>query len=332
MAFIGCEILKPPVRTSTGSWRKGAIILSATDHVCRGRPDIKDFFYIVERRGWSGMTNSNWSDVKFVEDRDTWRATAERYPNAILLDLGAADFVSTANFRPLAVPKTYTAIHIANWNAFKRHGLFLAAAALLPEHRFVKFGHFASGGTEKELALKEKVIAVANRRTPNVELPYAELTTNEGLPMQETELNRIINQCRVGVITSRDEGINKFKMECMAADIPVLVASDACTPLRKHVNRRTGLLFEPTARGLADAMLEVLARSVEFRPRQYVLEHTGSARSSRALQNALNELCQRDGHEPYFECIQWDGRRQHWGEIVFEAIGNAIHAAETAVI
>lgn len=326
VAFIGCEILKPPVRTAAGSLRKGAIILSATDHVCRGRPDIKEFFYIVERRGWSGMTNSKWSDVKFVEDTDTWEATAELYPGAVLLDLGAADFVSLDHFTPLAVPKTYTAIHIAQWSGFKRHGLFLAAAALLREHRFLKFGHFASGGTDKELELREKVVAVAKRNTPNVDLPYSGLTTNEGLPMGATELNRIINGSQMGVIASRDEGINKFKMECMAADIPVLVPSDACTPLRKHITPETGLLFEPTPRGLADAMLRVLERRAEFHARQYVLERTGSSRSSQMLQNALNECCRRDGYAPYFQGIQWDGRRQIWGEATFRAIGEAIKA------
>lgn len=328
MAFIGCEILKAPVRTGPRSVQKGAIILSATDHVCQGRPDIREFFYIVERRGWSGMTNSSWSDVKFVEDRDTWQATVERFPHVMLLDLGAADFVSTDNFRPLSLPKTYAGIQIANWNAFKRHGLFLAAAALLPQHRFLKFGHFPARGSEKELALREKVLAVARKRTPNVDLPYADLLTNVGLPMagEEAELNRIINGCQIGVVTSQDEGINKFKMECMAADIPVLVASDACTPLRKHVTSETGLLFEPTPRGLAAALLDVLARRAEFHPRQYVLGHTGSALASRALQDALNERCRRDGHAPYFEDIHWDGRRQQWGEVVFETIGKAIAA------
>lgn len=50
---IGCEVLKPPIRAGADSIQKGVIILTFADEVCRARPDIRDFFYIVERRGAS---------------------------------------------------------------------------------------------------------------------------------------------------------------------------------------------------------------------------------------------------------------------------------------
>jgi hypothetical protein len=49
---------------------------------------------------------------------------------------------------------------------------------------------FVSGGTDEELALRAKVIGVT-KRTPNVDVPYTDLPTNAGLPMEETELNQI---------------------------------------------------------------------------------------------------------------------------------------------
>ena len=38
------------------------------------------------------------------------------------------------------------------------------------------------------------------------------------------EINDWINRARVGVLTTGSEGINRFKMECIAADRPIVVA------------------------------------------------------------------------------------------------------------
>jgi glycosyltransferase involved in cell wall biosynthesis len=326
--MIGCTILAPP-RVENATIRKGAVILTDGDDICRALPDVRSHFFIIERRGWRGMNKARCADIKMVEDLTTWEKTRRRFPGVILLDIASADFVDPDVFQPLGKERIYTGIQIARWDRFKRHELFVRAAGLLPEHRFLKFGHFALRGTPAEKRLREKIISLAERLRARIEFPDAEAESNQDLRFSAKRVNRLINQCRMGILTSRDEGINKFKLECMSAGVPVLVPDDACPPLRKHVTPETGLFYKPSPAGLAKAVRICLETYPAFRSRDYVLENTGCRRSVFKLRHALAELCAREGVKPYFQDVFWDGRRHFWGERALDELRRAI-AGEVA--
>jgi len=313
--LISAVILKAPTYEYS-KINKGAIILNGPDEVCRKIYNLKDHFYIVERRGWRGMNTAQSADIKLVEDLSTLEETKLRFPNTILLDLAPADFVDINRFRPLNIRKEYAGIQIARWSSFKRHELFVKGVSLLPRKRFVKFGHYAKGGNSFELTLKRKVIKLARELVANLDFPYANLDSNSSLPNSHEEINLHINKARMGVITSRMEGVNRFKMECMAANIPVLVPSDTSYPTMKHINEHTGVLFKPNPQCLSEAISFVESRYDRFRPREYVMKHTGHKNSLRKLADALNKLAIRDRTKPHFDNIYWDGRNQSmiWGD------------------
>ena len=98
MGYYSMKILKEPEGKN-----KGALILSQVDSVVSTLPFIKDKFYLIERRGWRGINESIYANIKLVEDLSFWDETLEKFPESICLDIGPADFVDTEAFKPLLI-------------------------------------------------------------------------------------------------------------------------------------------------------------------------------------------------------------------------------------
>jgi len=324
--YTGVTILKEP-KKKRGKVTKGAIILSYVDQAKEIIPELKEYFYIIERRGWRGINRSKTADIKLIDDLSTWEGTKKRFPNALLLDIGAPDFVDTEVFRPLGVKRDYDGIQISSWDSFKRPFLFIRGAALIPHRRFLKLGHYSHRGThQREIALRNACLAMAKNLGANIEFPFGNIDSNEEMPQGKEDINMYLNRAKVGILTTKVEGINRFKMECLSANIPVLVPADASYPTKKHINDETGLLFEPTPKGLAEAIEYALSHLDKFNPREYVLKNTGINKSLKKLKEALRSLCERDGAEFIFDNIYWDGRNQSilWGRTAIKKIKEVI--------
>ena len=238
--YISGRILKNPERTKKGTIIKGAIILSQIDHVIQSLPYIKDYFYTIERRSWRGLNESVHADIKLIEDLSFWDETIKKFPNAICLDIGPADFVDTESFYPTGEEKKYTGIQISSWDSFKRPFLFVSACALLPHRNFIKIGHFVRNGNPEEIAIRDQCLELTEKSGANIVYPYGSQNDNHLMPKSKKEVNKMLNSVSIGILTSQVEGINRFKMECLSANIPFLVAKDAAYPTKKHINDSTG--------------------------------------------------------------------------------------------
>lgn len=317
---LSVAILDEPV--VHGSWvEKGVIITNRCDDVCALVPDIQKRFYLVERYGWDGLSYQRSADIKLIEDLSTLEQAKSLFPETICLPFANADFVDTDVFRPLPVEKTYLGIQIAAWEPFKRHDLFIRGVALLPEKRFLKFGHFWRKNSRSR-ALRQRTIRLAKHLAAPIDFPFQRARINRELPQTAEAVNVLINTASLGILTSGTEGTSRFKMECLAADIPFLVPEDACQPVKKHINSRTGVFFRPTPQGLADAILYVEENYETFSPRAYILEHTGKKIALDQLRRALRTLAVRDGSTKTFDQIDWDGRNQSllWGAEALQAL------------
>ena len=323
--MISVAILKKPTKNK-GTIVKGAIILSKCDKTCELIPKLKEYYYLIERRGWEGMNDQKAADIKLVEDSRTLEETRKIFPEAILLDLAGGDFVDTEKFKPLNLKKEYTGIHISSWQRFKRHKLFVEGVSLLPEKKFIKFGHFPDGGSKEENELRRDILNLSKKLGANIEYLSNYLANNEGLPSESEEINILINKSKMGILTTKVEGLNRFKMECLAANIPVLVPKDASEPTKKYINDKTGVLFEPTPEGLAKAIEYVESNYSQFFPRDYLLSNTGVHNSLKKLKDVLNKLVEKEESKQNFDDIYWDGRNQGmlWGKKAIEEIKKTI--------
>lgn len=317
IGYYSLKVLKEPEGKS-----KGALILSQVDNVVSQFPSLKRKFYLIERRGWRGINESEYADIKLVEDLSYWDETLSKFPQSICLDIGPADFIDTEEFKPLGIEKKYVSIQVSHWTDFKRPEMFIRAASLLPNRRFLKLGHFVEGGSDLEYQLRDNCIRLAKRLGADVDFPYAKAQHNNDFPSSKEIMNHYINLAQIGVLTTKVEGINRFKMECLSTGLPVLVPADTSYPTKKHINENTGELFEPTPEGLANTIEKVLLNLGKYQPREYILNNTGKPIALRKLKRALEVLCSRDGIDFRFEDIDWDGRNQSltWGENVFETL------------
>jgi len=314
--MISLGLLRAPV-IKKERINKGAIILSDVDLVVERFPKLRKYFYILERRGWEGINPGKNADIKLVEDTSVWDEIKLKFPDAILLPLAGADFVNTDKFKPINLKKDYDGIQIAAWQKFKRSEIFFNMAKILANKKFVKFGHmFYDGKDKEELEYKKKFVSFCKENCLNIDLPYGELETNDGLPNNPEIINEWINKSKFGIITSKVEGINRFKLECLSAGIPVLIPNDANTPLKKHINKKTGVFYEPTPEGLARGIEEIEKNYSSFSPREYVLKNTGMKNSMKQVKNTLKQLSLSEGGEDIYSEIEWDGRNQ---SLIWEA-------------
>jgi glycosyltransferase involved in cell wall biosynthesis len=307
--YFSLAILAHP-RGRKSAPEKGALLANQCDEVVKAIPDVKRYFYLVERKGWYGPNAQKTADIKLVDDLSTIEETRRVFPDAIVLEFSNADFVDTDVFRPLGIEKKYTGIQIAAWERFKRHDLFVKAAAMLPKKKFIKFGHYWNGGEVPEHILKIKTIFLAKRLGAQIYFPFWYFLNNKKLPRDPERMNEIINTARMGILTSEHEGVSRFKMECLSADIPFLVPEDVTLPTKKHIVKETGVIFKPTPEGLAEAIEYVGKNYDSFSPRKYILSHTGIRNALGALKKALRTLAVRDGSMRDFEEVWWDGRNQ----------------------
>lgn len=244
------------------------------------------------------------------------------FPHCICLDIGPADFVDTSEFKPLNISKIYDGIQISHWTNFKRPEMFIEAAGLLPKRNFLKLGHFERGGSPEEYQYRDSNIALAKKIGANITFPFSEADSNSVFPNSKEEMNYYINSAKLGILTTKVEGINRFKMECLSAGIPFIVPKDTSYPTKKHINSETGLEFEPTPKGLANAIENVLTNIKSYNPRRYIERVTGKIISLNKLKIALETICERDKVQFKYENIDWDGRNQSliWGNNVFKEL------------
>jgi len=178
------------------------------------------------------------------------------------------------------------------------------------------------GGSREERRLRNSIASLAEELGANMEFPYRHAKNNKDFPKTKEFVSSYINKSKIGILTTTVEGINRFKMECLASGIPVLVPEDVSYPTKKHINEETGEFFEPTPAGLADRIEYVLSNLDKYNPRAYIERTTGKPKSIAKLKNALKMLCERDGTRYIFDGIDWDGRNSSliWGNKVFECL------------
>lgn len=318
-------ILRSPSRSAPVP-RKGVVVCNFPN-IVKGRiPNLSDFFWIVQRRGWNGFTVSRAADIQLVDDVPAqrrwnklagflqaargWIAWPDKTRLPTPLPFGNADFVDTAAFAPDGRPKTYDAIMIARWERFKQHQLMVDAFRILKRQgaavRGLMFGHIANSSDRGAIAYKKHIVETIGTEGLPIDLPAADCMNNEGSDKTKSSMAAWINASRVGLLLSKFEAINRFKMECLSCDVPMIICDDACWCVRKHLGPATGIVVARRADAVAKAILAV-KDGAKFSPREYIVANTGIDRAMAALQRAVDELDAKMGLEPA-PIERYDGR------------------------
>lgn len=324
-SIISGIILRSPV-LQNGILRKGVVVCNYPWIVKRHIPDLDRLYWIVERRGWQGFTGSRAADIQLVDDLPAqWRwnklavlARAVRrwtpWPDSarlpIALPYGNADFVDTSAFMPDGRHKIYDALMIARWDRFKNHQLLVDAFRILKrqgaEVRGLMFGHMVNNDTRSAIEYKNHIVTTIRAEGLPIDLPGVDDMTDKGFIHTKNSIAQWINASRAGLVLARVEAINRFKMESLSCDVPVIICDDACWCVRKHIGSQTGIMAARRADAVAAAILAV-RDGARFSPRGYIMAHTGIDRAMAALQHAVDGLDAPMGLEPA-AIARYDGR------------------------
>jgi glycosyltransferase involved in cell wall biosynthesis len=349
MANCSGVILRLPAWTSSGL-RPGVLVSNHIGALRRRVHNVADYFWVIERRGWCGPSRSRGAHVSLVDDipaqsrwdRDSsmgrivrdlapWLKTGAA---PVRLPISNADFVDTDAFAPDDRPKQHDVIMVARWDSFKRHDLLLDAFGILGARRSgvrgVLVGHVDSNSMIASLrsrAYHKRIVARIRDEQLPIDLPFSEGIATPGADRTKATMAAMINGARMGVILSKDEGVNRFKMECMSCNVPVIICADACWTLRKHVTPQTGMVVPRRANELADAILAIRG-GMAFTPRAHVLATSGCVNSMRILQRSIDELDVAAGHAPA-AVSSYDGRNN---TLIWSGFADQVREAVARVI
>ncbi|MBZ5762013.1 glycosyltransferase [Rhizobium sp. VS19-DR104.2] len=163
------------------------------------------------------------------------------------------EFASDLTFRPLPLPKVYDVIYVAAAQAYKRHDILFDALEKMPRsiRTLCVFGY---GELADDLRHR------ADTSGLNVDF-----VGPPGVDFEE--VNRLMNQSRIGVVCGIDDGAPAILTEYMLAGIPVL-ANDALSCGLQYITDLTGA----TASGdrFHEGISDMLARLDTFTPREIV--------------------------------------------------------------
>ncbi len=186
-----------------------------------------------------------------------WQSDAvrSRHPNmrTTVMPIGP-EFASDWTFRPLNLLKTYDVIYVAAAQAYKRHDILFEAIGRLPQslRTLCVFGY---GELVHDLHDHADQLGISVDFTGPPGVPFA-------------EVNRLMNQSRIGVVCGVDDGAPAILTEYMLAGIPVLANSALCCGLQ-YITPQTGQTA--SADSFHEGIRTLLERADSLRPRDVVL-------------------------------------------------------------
>jgi glycosyltransferase involved in cell wall biosynthesis len=192
------------------------------------------------------ITGAEWQS-EVVRDRHPEMQT-------VVMPIGP-EFASAVTFRPLHLPKIYDVIYVAAAQPYKRHDILFEALGKLPRslRALCVFGY---GELVPDLRGRADALGI---NVDFIEPP--------GVPFDE--VNRLMNQSRIGVVCGVDDGAPAILTEYMLAGIPVL-ANSALRCGLQYITPETGRVAAEEV--FHDGLRDLLGRADTMRPRDTVLE------------------------------------------------------------
>ena len=157
---------------------------------------------------------------------------------------------------PIPTDKAYDVCYVAHFRKRKNHELLFRSLAKLRERKLTCVCVGADRGGRR--ALLERMAAELEI---NVEFVGR---------VSKDEVNRYVNQSRIGVTCAKRDAAPRVVLEYMAADVPVLVNSELLAGTR-YVGPTAGLVRPPEEFHLGIA--EILDNYESFSPRSHLLAH-----------------------------------------------------------
>lgn len=187
------------------------------------------------------------------------------------------EFAAIDLFRPLGTAKRFDVVYVAAAQAYKRHDILFDALAARPDlSALCVFGY-----GERADAYREEIAARALRIT---------CVGPPGVPFEE--VNRLMNEARIGVVCGEQDGAPAILTEYMLAGLPVLANMGLCCGLQ-FITPETGATA--TAEEFGNGIVALVARADSMKPRETVLARWTWPHGIKRFRVALEAAAVRSG-------------------------------------
>ena len=326
-------VLKAPRCENGRVVEKGVLVLKNTERLdtfrrCVAMASLLEHYTLILEPSWSGYADPRL--LSFCIFRDHPIVVMSPCPadhqflerlnsNLRPIPTGASDWVDPRVFRPLAgQDKRFDAVMIARWTLVKRHHLLFRALSRIadPSYRVALIAGNIAGDTDRGAILS----MIDKWRLTN------QITVFEDL--EPAGVNEILNQSKVNLLLSRQEGSNRSLFEGFFAGVPGLAfANNIGIPIT-HFTPRTGRLI--AQHDLSGALLYFREHWSEFDPRPWALANIAPEVTTARLNLVLSQLAQQRD-EPWTQDIACKSNRPELRYYPHESDGSGFATIEDLV-
>jgi glycosyltransferase involved in cell wall biosynthesis len=296
-------VLKAPRYEDGRVLEKGVLLLKNTERFdsfrrCAKMLSILDRYMLILEPSWSAYADPKLLSFCIFRDHPMvvmspceadYHLLDGLKSNLMPVSIGASDWVDPRIFRPLeGCEKRFDAVMVARWTLLKRHDLLLRALLRIgdPSFRVAFVALNIPGDTDRDSIL---------RMIGKLGLE-GQVTVFED--MAPAGVNQVLNQSKVNLLLSRQEGGNRSIFEGFFAGVPGLAFSNHIGIPLTHFTPQTGRLI--AEQDLGDALLYFRRHWTEFEPRAWALANIAPHLTTSKLNLVLQQLAK--------------ARREQWTE------------------
>jgi len=293
----GGIVLKKPRFTEEKVAEKGALMLNhamSFQFFCCGTdvPSVLEHYALILEPGWSGDTDPAVLYFTRFKDHPIIVMTPEKRDydflevigtNLIPISLGPGDWVNPSIFHLLKdQEKQYDAVMVASWLKLKRHHVLFRILRELKDPSFRVALVSISPDNREEIESLVDVYDVRNNVT------FFEQISQE-------EVNRILNQSKVNLLLSLQEGGNRALFEGFFAGIPGLALKNIIGIPKDYFTPQTGKLIKE--KDLKSELLYFREHWTDFNPRAWAEANITPEITTAKLNELLKRLAYQRGEE-----------------------------------
>ena len=298
-------VLRAPRYQGSRVVERGVLLLKNTERLdsfrrCAKMLPILERYTLILEPSWSAYANPKLLHFCVYRDHPIvvmspcqadYRLLDGLKTNLRPVSICASDWVDPRIFCPLKeTEKRFDAVMIARWTLFKRHHLLLRTLRRMadPSFRVAFVAINKPGDTDRELILS----MIQKHRLS------AQVTVFEDL--EPSGVNHVLNQSKVNVLLSRQEGSNRALSEGFFAGVPGLAFSNHVGIPVTHFTPQTGRLI--AEQELTDALYYFRSHWKEFDPRRWAMANIAPGVTTSKLNGVLQRLA-KERQEPWTQDI-----------------------------
>jgi glycosyltransferase involved in cell wall biosynthesis len=293
----GGIVLKTPRFIRERAVEKGALLLSHAIGFqffcyCTDVHSVLEHYVLILEPGWSGYTDpailyfTRFKDqpiIVMAPERGDYDFLEALGANLIPVSFGFSDWVNPSLFYPLkGEEKKYDAVYVGSWLKFKRH------------HVLFKVLHEL-----KDPSLQVALVSLLLENREEIELLVDAFGVRNNVTFFEQispeEVNRILNQSKVNLLLSLQEGGNRALFEGFFAGVPGLALKNNIGIPKDYFNSQTGKLIKE--RDLKSELLYFREHWHEFNPRPWAEANVTPEITTAKLNELLKRLAYQRGEE-----------------------------------